>query len=281
MELIVMWEKLFTEYFTSEHRDDDASHDIGHFRRVYSVARQIAEGEAADLLVILAAAYFHDIVSLPKNHTESAMSSRYAAIKAREVLTEMGFPEEKLDSVSHAIESHSFSSQIEPKTIEAKIIQDADRMEALGAIGTMRVFYISGRLGSLPFDPEDLYATSRPLDDKRFALDHFYVKLFKLPALLQTEGGKRLAGERVEFLKAFVIELELNIVQGSGGALFLVEACHEAGKCGSKLWDSQDCVVTRLIAEEKEYPEFITLFLTQFQKEVAIFKSQVCGSSRK
>lgn len=263
----MIWEELFTEYFL-KHANDDASHDIGHFRRVYSVATQIAEDEPVDHLVILAAAYFHDIVSLPKDHLERAVSSRHAAIKAREVLKQMNFPEEKLDAVCHAIESHSFTSQIEPETLEAKIIQDADRMEALGAIGAMRAFYISGRLGSLPFDPEDLYASRRPLDDKKFALDHFYVKLFKLPALLKTEGGKRFAEERVEFLKAIIKELELNVVQGSGGALFLVDACYEAGKSGSKLWDASDCVITRLIAAEKDYPEFLGAFLSHFQSEI-------------
>lgn len=263
-----MWEELFVNYFLKQ-ASDDASHDIGHFRRVYHLARQIAEGESVDNLVLLAAAYFHDIVIFPKDHPERASSSRHAAIKAREVLVEMGFPSEKLDAVCHAIESHSFSAQIAPQTLEAMIIQDADRMEALGAIGVMRAFYVAGRIGSLPFDPKDLHANFRPLDDKRYALDHFYVKLFKLPSLLQTEGGRRIAGERVEFLKVFVNELASNIPQGSGGALYIVNACYEAGKSGLKLWGSDDCVINQLKSQEA-----CAAFLSQFQKEVEINSSR-------
>lgn len=86
-----------------------------------------------------------------------------------------------------------------PLTTEAKIVQDADRLEALGAIGLARVFAVSGALGVALFDGEDPFAQHRPLDDKRYALDHFQTKLLKLPQTMQTARGKQLAQHNAHF----------------------------------------------------------------------------------
>jgi uncharacterized protein len=238
-----LWETRLINYLKQRSDDpNDASHDLGHFQRVYKTAHAISQHESleADLLVLVAAAYLHDIVSLPKNHPDNKFSSRYAAIKARGILTTMNFPKEKLDAVCHAIEAHSFSAKIQPETIEAKIIQDADRMEALGALGAMRTFYVSGRLGRSPYHTQDFYAKERQLDDKSFALDHFYVKLFQLPALLQTHGGRLIAEKRTQFLELFVKQLEEDIECGKGGAMALVWACYHAGEHRLQLFDQTD-----------------------------------------
>lgn len=277
------WEQLFIDYLISSNEgQNDASHDLGHFRRVYHTAKQIAidEPTSVDPLVILAAAYFHDVVSLPKNHPDNKMSSRYAAVKTREILQELNFPSEKIDSICHAIEAHSFSAQIEPETLEAKIIQDADRMESLGALGVMRTFYVSGRIGREPFDSNDLHAKNRPLDDKRFGLDHFYAKLLKLPELLQTEGGRRIANTRTPFLRFFMEELEKNIQSNQGGALVVVWSCYHAGRLNLMLFDPINPMATnrplnpeyyafdRLIEMQEQFPEFISQFISQFQAEI-------------
>lgn len=275
------WEQRFVNYFkTSDKIFDDASHDLSHFHRVYKTALEISsyETEFIDPLVILAAAYFHDIVSLPKHHPDSKNSSKLAAIKANEILTNMDFPKDKMSAVCHAIETHSFSANIPPETLEAKIIQDADRMEALGALGILRAFYVCGRMGSIPYDKEDLHATNRPLNDKVYGLDHFQCKLFKLPALLQTEGGRRISQKRTDFLHYFVKELEQDINKENGGALTLVWSCYEAGKQNQRLFSEKDpfaatrpidpssFVVDRLIAA-REQP-FCHTFLTQLQTEM-------------
>lgn len=109
------------------------------------------------------------------------------------------FPEDRLPAVSHAIEAHSFSAKISPTTIEAKIVQDADRLEALGAIGLARVFAVSGALGVALFDAEDPFAQRRVLDDRQYALDHFQTKLLQLPLTMQTNHGRYLAQHNADF----------------------------------------------------------------------------------
>ncbi|EBZ8105846.1 hydrolase, partial [Salmonella enterica subsp. enterica serovar Muenster] len=121
------------------------------------------------------------------------------------------FPAEKLAGICHAIEAHSFSANIAPATPEAKIVQDADRLEALGAIGLARVFAVSGALGVALFDADDPFADRRPLNDKQFALDHFQTKLLKLPLTMQTERGKYLAQRNADFLVSYMAKLSAEL----------------------------------------------------------------------
>ncbi|MDQ2065766.1 HD domain-containing protein [Xinfangfangia sp. CPCC 101601] len=182
----------------------DAAHDMGHLRRVWANAQAIAASEpGADLEVLLAAAYFHDAVNLPKNAPNRAAASQLSADWAREYLSGTDFPAKKLDAVAHTIAAHSFSAGITPETLEAQILQDADRLEALGAIGMARMFAVTGQMGGALFDAEDPLATARPLDDKAFALDHLEVKLFPVAAAMQTETGRRMAAERADFMRGF------------------------------------------------------------------------------
>ena len=183
----------------------DAAHDLAHLLRVLATARAIAAEEGSHTPIVLtAAALLHDLVALPKNHPDRAQSSRLAAAAATEVLKGLGFPEARLGAVAHAIEAHSFSANIEPRTPEARALQDADRLDALGAIGLARCFAVSGALGRSLVDPEDPLAERRPLDDGRWALDHFQVKLLRLPGLMRTAAGRRIGAERAAFVEAFM-----------------------------------------------------------------------------
>ncbi|HEY0844948.1 MAG TPA: HD domain-containing protein [Noviherbaspirillum sp.] len=187
-----------------ESSDGDGAHDINHLHRVWNVAeRLLKEHPEADALVVLAACYLHDIVNLPKDHPERACASRLAARRAFEKLAQAGFPSGKLNAVAHAIEAHSFSAGIAPVTIEAQIVQDADRMDALGAVGLARLFYTAGRMGSLLAHPSDPLAVNRSMDDRTFALDHIECKLATLPATMQTKAGRRLGEERLAWLRAY------------------------------------------------------------------------------
>jgi uncharacterized protein len=183
---------------------DDGAHDASHLERVWRSAQVLlARHPEADALVVMAACYLHDLVNLPKNDPDRARASRRAALLAREQLARRGFPHDRLDGVAHAIEAHSFSAAIPPTTIEAKIVQDADRLDALGAVGLARMFYIAGRMGSALAHPLDPLALARELDDRAWSLDHIMVKLARLPATMQLEAGRELADARLARLLAF------------------------------------------------------------------------------
>ncbi|OJW19941.1 MAG: hydrolase [Planctomycetales bacterium 71-10] len=182
----------------------DAGHDVHHARRVRDNAMRIADREGGDRAVLTAAAYLHDLVSPPKDSPDRKRASALSAEAAAPVLRELGFDEDRVAAARHAIHAHSFSAGVEPTTVEAKVLQDADRLEALGAIGVARTFYTAGLMGSAMFDADDPFAVRRPLDDRRFALDHFAAKLMTLPATMQTAAGRELAEERLAVMHAFL-----------------------------------------------------------------------------
>lgn len=184
--------------------DDDGSHDIGHMRRVCQTALEIAEGEGGDLEVLVTAAYLHDLVNLPKDDPDRAQASRRSAEAAQPILRDLGIAQSKHDAIAHAIEAHSFSAAITPRTTEAQILQDADRLDALGAIGIARCFYVAGRMGASLFDPTDPVAQGRSLDDRRFALDHFETKLFPVADALITPTARQIGARRVAHMRSFV-----------------------------------------------------------------------------
>jgi uncharacterized protein len=194
--------------------DDDGAHDASHLDRVWRNAQAIMDDEAgadapgadapgADAMAVLAACYLHDLVNVPKNDPRRAQASRLSAELARTELQRLGFPADKLDTVAHAIEAHSFSAAIPATTPEAKIVQDADRLDGLGAVGLARMFYIAGRMGSALAHGADPLGMERALDDRAYALDHIPVKLAKLPGMMQTGAGRRLAEQRLALLEDF------------------------------------------------------------------------------
>jgi len=189
--------------------DDDGAHDASHLDRVWRNAQAIMAGESgasgmqADTLAVLAACYLHDLVNVPKNDPRRTQASRLSAELARSELGRLGFPAGKLDTVAHAIEAHSFSAAIPAATLEAKIVQDADRLDGLGAVGLARMFYIAGRMGSSLAHGSDPLGLDRALDDKAYSLDHIPVKLAKLPGMMQTAAGRRLGEQRLAMLEDF------------------------------------------------------------------------------
>ena len=181
---------------------DDGSHDAAHLIRVWKNARRIRAEEGGDVRLLAAAVLLHDCVAIEKNAPLRAEASRLAADKAAGLLAAEGWSEADVAAVAHAILTHSFSANRVPQSLEAKILQDADRLDAIGMIGAARCFYIAGRMGSGRYDPFDPLGENRPLDDKAFAIDHFEVKLFRLAAGFQTAAGARMARERTDRLRA-------------------------------------------------------------------------------
>ena len=189
----------------------DASHDLSHLLRVWRNVQKISEVEGGNQEVLVAATLLHDCVDVPKDSPMRSRASRLAAEKATTLLESRGWAKERTALVGHAIEAHSFSAQIAPRTLEAMILQDADRLDAIGYTGIARCFYVSGRLGRALYDPEDPDAANRTLNDLNFAIDHFKTKLLKLSGSFQTEAGQALAKIRhdvvEDFLSGFLAEV--------------------------------------------------------------------------
>lgn len=184
----------------------DPAHDIAHVRRVVTNAQTILKHEDAarvDEFVTLAACWLHDIVQRPKGTGAPGEAARRSADRALEILDELGVDPDRARHIADAVRTHSYSGGEQPATLEAAIVQDADRLDALGAIGLARLFAVAGELRSSLYHPDDPLARTRPLDDRRYALDHIDAKLLKLPALMTTPTARRLAAERAAFLLEF------------------------------------------------------------------------------
>lgn len=183
---------------------EDPAHDWPHIGRVISTARKLADGENVDLPCLLAAVYCHDLVNLPKNHPERSNASTLAAEKAAPMLSEAGFTEDEITKIKQIVIEHSFSKGLKPSTLEAAILQDADRLDTLGAIGILRCAAVNTQMKSAFYEPFDPLAENRELDDKKYMVDHYFVKIFKLPELMNTEKGKAEANLRVKYMQDFL-----------------------------------------------------------------------------
>ncbi|AZY52923.1 HD domain-containing protein [Bordetella avium] len=182
----------------------DPAHDLNHLDRVWSTARQLLLSHPeADAVVVAIACYLHDLVNLPKNNPRRAQASALSADRARVLLVPAGLDELRIQAVEHAITAHSYSAAVTPRSVEAWIVQDADRLDALGAVGLARMFSIGGALGRALAHPTDPLARARELDDGRYTLDHIELKLAGLPASMGTEAGRRLGAQRLACLREF------------------------------------------------------------------------------
>lgn len=190
----------------------DPAHDFSHCERVLANALRIARTEGGDPEVLATAAYLHDIANLPKNHPDSRMSSERSAERAEEILRAQGFSEGKIALARGAILSHSYSRGLAPQSLEGRIFQDADRLDALGAIGIARTFAVGGATQRpLYFAGDPFLESARAPNDKLSTLDHFYTKLFSLGEKMQTPTGRKLAQERLARMRRFIEELREEI----------------------------------------------------------------------
>lgn len=205
------WEQLFAEEIMRGELEDDPSHDMLHLKRVVKMAKELGERENACLEVVIPAAWLHDVVYIPKNSPLRSQASRISAQRAVEYLKSVSYPSHFLNDIAHAIEAHSFSANIETQTLEARIVQDADRLDALGAIGIARCFAISGLLKRPFYHSFDPFCDHRTPDDSQNTLDHFYVKLLKIAETLKTPAGQKEGARRVTAMKNYLNALSLEI----------------------------------------------------------------------
>lgn len=205
---------LRTLHYVRESMVGDMGHDFSHICRVLSNAWEIHYVEGGDASILIAAVLLHDIKNYPKGHPKAKSSSSVSARVAGEFLLKEHFPREKIGAVQDAIVCHSFSKGLVAKTLEGKILQDADRLDALGAVGIARVFAVAGSRGAevaLYNNDDPLGHAGREHDDGKYVIDHFFTKLFRLPALMHTAMGREIAEQRVALMRQYLEVLEREV----------------------------------------------------------------------
>ncbi len=202
-----VWETRFEQFLAGRAQLADPVHDLAHVRRVVATAGRLAAAEGAEPAVVLPAAWLHDCVTVPKDAAGRSGASTLAAETAGAFLREQGYPARYLPAIEHAIAVHSFSAGIAPQTLEARVVQDADRLDALGAIGVARCLLLGGALGHALYEPRETFPVTRPPDDANYVLDHFYRKLLRLAGTMQTATARAEARARTAFMHRFLDQL--------------------------------------------------------------------------
>lgn len=183
----------------------DAAHDLEHALRVALWTLRCGPEVPARLAV--AAALLHDCVRVPKDHPDRALAGERSAARARERLLALGFAAGEAEAAASAIRDHGFSRGAEPPEPLGRALQDADRLDALGAVGLARLFATGALMGAAFFDAGDPWARRRAPDDRAWSVDHFFAKLLRLPASMRTGAGRREAEARARLLRDFLAEL--------------------------------------------------------------------------
>jgi uncharacterized protein len=208
------WEILFEQKITeiiSHSEIKDSAHDLLHFKRVVALTRKLSLLENADLNIAVPAAWLHDLINVPKDSPIRNQASRLSADAAIQYLQEINYPKEYHARIHHAISSHSFSADLKTETLEAQIVQDADRLDSLGAIGITRCFATAGLLNRKFYSEDDPFCLARQPDDSIYTIDHFYIKLFFIADRLHTPSARAEGLNRVHFLKTYLKQLRSEI----------------------------------------------------------------------
>lgn len=186
--------------------DDEMNpaHDWYHVQRVEALAETLLERyDEADESVVRHAVLLHDIGRAREDRGEIDDHASWGTSTARDILSSRGFEDDHIDAVCHAIEVHRYSNDLEPQTLEAEILCDADNLDALGAVGIARCFSYGGELGQTIYDPDLL-----PAEDDTAAgehqYNHFHKKILDLPDRMYTDAGRELARERSAFVQTFL-----------------------------------------------------------------------------
>ena len=194
-----------------ERMRNDPAHDFDHIMRVYKNAEKLSKKEKANTKLVLSATLLHDIIKYPKTDKRSKNSSLDSAKAAEKILKKHNYSADEIKIIYDAIRDHSFSRNKTPTTLEGKILQDADRLDAIGAIGIARAFSVAGSEKRLFYNKDDPFCKRRNPDDKQWTLDHFFRKLLKLESLMNTKSAKIEAKRRTKILKTYLNDLKKEI----------------------------------------------------------------------
>ena len=203
--------KYIKNYVKKLYLKNDPSHDFEHIMRVYKNAEKICKTESVNKKLVLISVLLHDIVKKSQSRKSSKSSADLSAEKSLDILRKLNIPKLEIDIITEAIRNHSFTKKKISKTIEGRILQDADRLDAIGAIGIARAFCVSGVKNRPFYNPNNPFAKKRTLNDKKWALDHFFKKLLLLENQMNTKFGKIEARRRTIILKKFIDNLKLEI----------------------------------------------------------------------
>jgi len=185
------------EFFRLSH------HDKSHVDRVYNLAIRIAQEEQADLDVVKAAVLLHDVARALEDEGKIENHASESAKMARKILEEARFPKEKVAKVVHCIEVHRFRKGVETESLEAQILQDADRLDIIGAIGIARVFMRGGWSNQPMHDPN--IPPKEKYDGKSLTpINHIQEKILKVKDTINTRTAKKIAEERHKFVEQFL-----------------------------------------------------------------------------
>ncbi|MEP7246623.1 MAG: HD domain-containing protein [Gammaproteobacteria bacterium] len=190
---------------------EDASHDWLHVCRVRNSCLSLGREAGANLITLMPGALLHDVVNIKKDDPRRSRASRLAAEAAAPVLAECGYTVPEVEAIQVIIEEHSYSANLRATTLESAVLQDADRLDALGAIGVFRVATSGSRMGSSYYHPEEPFPLGRELNDRKYSIDHFYRKILELPKGFNTEPGRREAQRRVNFTLQFLEQLRTEL----------------------------------------------------------------------
>ena len=195
------------EYVKEVFATDFSGHDFFHTMRVYQTATKIAMEEKADLQIVQLAALLHDV-------DDRKLSPGTCENKERAVayMRSQGLSEDTIVRVKDIIGEVSFmgTDSVEPKSLEGKCVQDADRLDALGAMGIARAFAYGGNHNRVMYDPEIPPAMNMSKEEYQnhvsTTVNHFYEKLFLLKDMMNTESAKRIAGHREQYMREYIDE---------------------------------------------------------------------------
>lgn len=204
------WITLFSDYIHNL-ESADAAHDAAHVQRVAVNAIKFAKSEKANLEIVIPAVWLHDCVSVSKSSELRNQASTLSAQKAEELLLDWGYSQENIEAIKHAIAAHSYSANIVPETLEAKIVQDADRMDSIGAIGVARMMMTGGKMDCTLYNDNDPFCTTREPQDRQWTVDHFYAKLLKLNSGFHTQAAQEEAQRRHDYMLGFLHQLQSEI----------------------------------------------------------------------
>jgi uncharacterized protein len=194
-------------------RDARGSHNWDHTNRVCRLCERLGAAEGVDMDVLLAAAYLHDIGrSLQDDSNGAVCHAEAGAGMAASIIDELDFSEGQKENILHCIRAHRFRSDCPPRTPEAKVLFDADKLDAIGAVGIARAYLFAGEVGARLHNGETPIEDSRPYSIDDTGYREYTVKLCKIKRRMQTKEGVKLADERhafmEEFFKRFIEENE-------------------------------------------------------------------------